>query len=165
MAIRSYSPTDVDILLAGFYKLDGFTEGSFVTIEKDVQPYKTTRTIDGQVARTFIKDDTYTITVNLASTSPANDILNALHSADSATQYFKFPLFIKDSLGSSLFLAPTCWIKEVPAMEYSTTVTERTWVIQGTQCFINFGGNEEASSAIQDLANVALAGVGSLVFG
>ncbi|QDP60441.1 MAG: putative structural protein [Prokaryotic dsDNA virus sp.] len=164
MAIRSYSPTDIQILLAGFYKLDGFTEGSFVTIEKDVQPYKTTRTIDGQVGRTFIKDDTYTITINLASTSPANDILNAIYSADSISQFAKFPLFIKDSLGSSLFLAPTCWIKEVPSMEYSTTVTQRTWVIQGTQCFINFGGNEEASSAIQDLANTALGGVGSLIF-
>lgn len=165
MAIRSYSPTDVKVLIAGFYQLDGFVEGSFVTISKDVQPYKTTRTSDGSVARTYIKDDTYTITIRLASTSPANDVLNAIYSADSVSQYAKFPIFIKDSLGSSLFLAPTCWVKQVPDMQFADTVTDRVWVIQGTQCFINFGGNEEASSVIQDLANTVLGGVGSLIFG
>lgn len=156
MALRSYSPTDVQILLGGFYSVGGFVEGSFVTIAKDVNPYKTTRTADGVVARTYIKDETYTITLRLASTSPANDVLSAIYTADTLTQYGKFPLFIKDSLGSSLFLAPTCWIKEVPDLEFSDSVTERVWVIQGTQCISNFGGNEDASSAIEDLAKAVL---------
>lgn len=158
MSIRTYSPVDVTILLAGFYQIGGFVEGSFVSISKDVQPYKTTRTSDGKVARTFISDDTYTITLSLASTSPANDILTKIYQVDEVSQLGKFPMFIKDSSGSSLFLAPTCWIKQVPDLEFSQKVSERTWVIQATQCVPNFGGNEDASSAIQDLANVALGG-------
>jgi len=99
MSIRNYSPSDVSVLLAGFYQIDGFVSGSFLTISKDVQPYKTTRTADGTVARTFIKDDTYTITLKIASTSPTNDILTGIVLADSATQYVKFPMFVKDNLG------------------------------------------------------------------
>lgn len=156
MSVRTYSPVDVTILLAGFYQVGGFVEGSFVTISKDVQPYRTTRTADGKVARTFIDDDTYTITLNLASTSPTNDILTKLHEVDKLSQYGKFPMFIKDSSGTSLFLAPTCWIKEVPDLTFSQDVSDRTWIIQATQCVPNFGGNEDASSALQDFANVAL---------
>lgn len=156
MSIRSYSPTDVEILLAGFYKVNGFVEGSFIKISKDTDPYKTVRTSDGQVARVFVKDDTYTITLKLASTSPTNDLLTKIYQTDSLTQFAKFPLFIKDSLGSSLFLAPTCWVKEVPDLEFSDSVTERTWVIQATQCIPNFGGNADASSALQDLANTVI---------
>lgn len=156
MSVRSYSPTDVDILLAGFYKLDGFVQGTFVRIAKDVQPYRTTRTADGRVARTYIDDKTYTITLSLASTSPANDILTKIHQADTLTQYSKFPMFIKDRLGTSLFLAPTCWIKQVPELEFSDDVTTRTWVIQASECIPNFGGNADASSAIEDLATITL---------
>lgn len=156
MSVRTYSPTDVAVLLAGFYQVDGFAQGSFISISKDVQPYKTTRTSDGQVARTFIKDDTFTITLTLASTSPTNDILTKLYQVDSLSQYGKFPMFIKDSSGTSLFLAPTCWVKQVPDLEFSSDITERTWVLQATQCVPNFGGNEDASSALQDFANIAL---------
>jgi len=156
MAIRNYSPSDVSVLLAGFYQIDGFVSGSFVTISKDIQPYKTTRTADGTIARTFIKDDSYTITLKIASTSPTNDILTGIVLADSATQYVKFPIFIKDNLGTSLFLAPTCWVKELPNMEFSDGVTDRIWVIQGSQCITNFGGNENASEALRDLATLSL---------
>lgn len=164
MSVRSYSPQDVNIILAGFYQVGGFTNGSFISISKDVQPYKTTRTSDGKVARTFIKDDTYTITLTLASTSPANDILTKVYQVDEISQYGKFPLFIKDNLGTSLFLAPNCWIKQVPDLDFSTEVTERTWVLQGVNCVPNFGGNEDASGILRDLANTALGLAGNNLF-
>lgn len=161
MSVRTYSPVDVDILLAGFYKIDGFVQGSFVTVSKDVQPYKTTRTTDGRVARTYIKDQTYTITLRLASTSPANDVLTRIYQADEFTQYAKFPMFVKDSSGTSLLLAPTCWISQVPDLDFSTEVTERTWVIQAAECIPNFGGNADASTILEDLAVATLGKIAS----
>jgi hypothetical protein len=163
MLVRNYSPIDVEILLAGFYKVGGFIDGSFITISKDVQPYQTTRTSDGQVARTFIKDYTYTVTLRLAATSPANDILSKIYNLDTQTQYMKFPLFVKDARGTSLFLAPTCWIKNVPDLEFSNQVTERTWVLQASQCVTNFGGNAEVSSELETLANLVLGSAGFFV--
>jgi hypothetical protein len=161
MAIRNYSPSDVSVLLAGFYQIDGFVSGSFLTITKDVQPYKTTRTADGTIARTFIRDDSYTITLTLASTSPTNDILSNIVLVDSLTQYAKFPMFVKDTLGTSLFLAPTCWVKQVPEMSFSDEISDRVWVIQASQCVTNFGGNEDASGALQDLATISLGAAAS----
>lgn len=159
MAIRSYSPQDVQIILGGFYQLNGFVEDSFINIRKDVQPYKTKRSADGSLARTFIRDDTYTIEITLASTSPANDILTKIYQVDSLTQYAKFPLYVKDTLGSSLFMSPTTWIKEIPDLSFSTNISDRVWVFQGSQCTFNIGGNEDPSDALEDLAN---AGIGLL---
>ncbi|MNL85659.1 hypothetical protein D3C87_2140530 [compost metagenome] len=39
-------------------------------------------------------------------------------------------------------------------MEYSTNISDRVWVIRSSQAVINFGANQERSSAIQDLANI-----------
>jgi len=159
MAIRSYSPTDVSVLLAGFLQVDGFVDGTFITISKDVQPYKTRRVADGSVARTYINDATYTIELVLASTSPTNDVLTKLYQLDAITQYGKFPFFLKDELGTSLFIAPTCWIKEIPDLSFSNGVEQRVWRIQASQGGFNIGGNEDASAIIQDLLN---AGAGVL---
>jgi hypothetical protein len=163
MALKSYSPQDVDILLGGFYRVSGFVEDSFINISKDVQPYKTKRSSDGQVARTFIKDDTYTVEISLASSSPANDILTKIYQVDSLSQYAKFPLFIKDTLGSSLFVSPTAWIKQVPDMSFTSSVSDRVWVIQATQATFNIGGNEGASSALEDLANAGFGAIGGFL--
>jgi hypothetical protein len=163
MRIASYSPTDVSVLLGGFHQITGFISGSFVSISKDVQPFKTTRTADGETARIHVKDSTFTITIKLASTSPTNTILTKLYQVDELTQKGKVPLFVKDSLGSSLFLAPTCWVKEVPDLEFSDAVTERTWVLQGANGVVNYGGNIDDSSVLEDFASVALGGIGSFL--
>lgn len=152
MGIRSYAPTDVDIIVGGFYKVSGFVEGSFIEISKDVNPYKTLRTADGRVARSYVKDSTYTVTLKLASTSPANEVLTKIHTVDELTQLGKFPLFIKDNQGSTFFLAPTAWIKEIPRTNFSDTVTERVWVIQAADANINIGGNRDSSTDLEDVA-------------
>jgi len=159
MAIRSYSPTDVSVLLAGFLQVDGFVDGTFITISKDVQPYKTRRVADGSIARTHISDATYTIELVLASTAPSNDILTKLYQLDSATQYGKFPFFLKDQLGTSMFIAPTCWIKELPDLSFSNGVEQRVWRLQAAQGNFTVGGNEDVGGILQDLLN---AGAGSL---
>ena len=162
MALRSYSPQDVDVMLAGIYKLSGFVEGSFINIAKDVQPFKTKRSADGQIARTLVKDDSYTVEITLASSSPDNDILSKLYQLDVASGLVRFPFYIKDTLGSSQFLATTAWIKEIPEVDFSDNVTDRTWTIQCAGGVLNIGGNEDASEALEDIANAAIGSIGSL---
>lgn len=154
MTIRSYSPSDVQILLGGFYQLSGFVEDSFIKISKDIEPYSITRTADGRTARTHRKDGTYTVTLSLASTSPANDVLMKIHQVDELTQLGKFPLFIKDSLGSSLFLAPTCWITQVPDLEFASNITTRRWSIQASNATLNIGGNAGPTSVLEDATTI-----------
>lgn len=161
MALWSYSPQDVTFLVAGFYQVVGFTDGTFISIEKDVAPYQTTRTSDGITARTYTMDDTYTITLTLSQGSPANDLLTKLSHIDRATQMGKFPLFIKDLKGSSLFLSATTWIQDIPSLSYSTSIQGREWVLQSSQASINVGNNEDTSSIFEDVTSIITGSVPS----
>ncbi len=161
MPLYSYSPEDITVLVAGFVQINGFVDGSFVTIDKDIQSFRTQRTSDGEVARIYDNDSTYTITLTLHSASPSNDALTKLWQLDQITQRGKFPLTIKDELGTSFFFSSSSWIETTPTMEYSTEITERTWVIRSGQGIINFGGNGE-SSIVNDLINIAAASLPGL---
>lgn len=159
--LYSYSPQDVTVLVAGFIQIKGFIDGSFVTVSKDVQPFKIQRTSDGQIARLYDNDSTYTVNITLHQASDSNDVMNKLWQLDAITQRGKFPITIKDELGTSFFFASSCWIETLPALEYSTEITSRTWVIRCSQGIINVGGNAE-SSIIEDLVNIATAALPSI---
>lgn len=157
--LNSYSPEDVTVLVAGVLPLTGFIAGSFVTIKKDVSPFQAARTSDGQVARLYSNDQTYTVTLTLHNTAESNEVLTKLWLLDEITQRGKFPLLIKDQLGSSLFFSTTSWIEGIPDTTYGSEITERTWTIRSSQAVINIGGNASASSLIEDLLNTVTAAV------
>lgn len=160
-----YSPEDVSILVAGVIPLVGLTDGSFVTISKDVQPFTSVRTTDGRVARLYSNDQTYTISITLHSASEGNDTLTKLWQIDELLQRAKFPLLIKDNLGSSFFFSTTSWIEQIPVTEYSTVITDRTWVIKSSQAIYNIGGNAEAAGLLDVLVSTVLASAGPILEG
>lgn len=151
--LAHYSPEDITVLLYGVYPVTGFVAGTFLNISKDVNPYSAARTSDGQVARLYNRDATYTITITLHNTAEANEVLTKLWQIDEITQRGKFPLLIKDQLGSSLLFSTTTWIESVPDMTFSEEITERTWTLRSSQAAINIGGNADASGLIEDLSN------------
>ena len=155
MAIASYNPDEVMALVAGFIPLSGFVDGTFIDITKDVMPFGSARTADGTVSRIYHNDQTYTIAITLHNGSPTNDVLTKLWQLDEITQRAKFPLLIKDNSGTDLFFSTTTWIEQLPSMTKDVTITGRTWVLRSSQAVINFGGNQEVSSLLNDLVNVA----------
>lgn len=155
MALFSYCPEEVNVLVAGFLPIKGFVDGTFINITKDVMPFSSARTPDGTVSRLYNNDQTYTIELSLYNGSQDNDILTKLWQLDEITQRGKFPLLIKDNSGTDLFFSTTSWIEQVPSMTKSASVDTRTWVLRSSQAIINIGGNEEVSSLINDLVNAA----------
>lgn len=155
MALFSYCPEEVNVLVAGFIPLKGFVDGTFVNITKDVFPFTPARTADGTVSRLYNNDQTYTIEISLYNGSQDNDVLTKLWQLDEITQRGKFPLLIKDNSGTDLFFSTTTWIEQVPSMTKSASVDTRTWVLRSSQALINYGGNEQVSSLINDLVNLA----------
>jgi hypothetical protein len=151
----NYCPEEVNILLAGILPVEGFVDGTFITIDKDVMPFKSVRTPDGTVARLYDNDQTYTIRITVHNGTVTNDFLTKLWQLDEITQRGKFPLLVKDSSGSDLFFSTTTWIEELPQLAKSNSVDQRTWVLRSSQAVINFGNNEEPSSIVQDLVNIA----------
>lgn len=154
--LAHYSPEDITVLVAGILPLTGFVSGTFVNIAKDLQPFSSTRTSDGQVARLYNNDATYTITITLHNTAESNEVLTKLWQIDEITQRGKFPLLIKDQLGSSLFFSTTSWIEGIPDTTYGEDITERTWAIRSSQAVINIGGNASASGLLEDLFNTVV---------
>lgn len=154
MAIANYSPDSVNCLAFGI-PLDGFADGTFITIGKDKVPYGSTETADGQVARLYTNSQTYTISLTFHRGSTSNDILTKLWQLDEISQVGKFPLFIKDLSGTDLFFSTNTWIEGVPNIVQSTNFDTRTWILRSSQAVINIGSNQDASGILQDLINLA----------
>lgn len=154
MTIASYSPEDINCLAFGI-PLGGFADGTFITISKDKVPYGATETSDGQVARLYTNSQTYTISLTFHRGSTSNDILTKLWQLDEFSQVGKFPLFIRDLSGTDLFFSTNTWIEGIPNMVQSTNFDTRTWILRSSQAVINVGSNQDASSILQDLINLA----------
>lgn len=154
MTIANYSPEDVHCLAFGI-PLDGFADGTFISISKDKVPYGTTETADGQIARLYTNSQTYTISLTFHRGSTSNDILTKLWQLDEFTQVGKFPLLMKDLSGTDLFFSTNTWIEGIPNMVQSTSFDTRTWILRSSQAVINVGSNQDASGILQDLINLA----------
>lgn len=161
MSAFSYCPDKVDVLIAGFIPLDGFVDGTFISIDKDVQPSVAARTPDGMVARVKNTDNTYTIKITLHTGSESNELLTNLWRLDEISEgKAKFPILIKDHSGSDLFFSTTTWIEQVPTLTKSASVDERVWTFRSAFAVINYGGNGDVSSLLEDLTNSVLSGIG-----
>lgn len=158
-SIALYSPKDVIVLLGGFYQVDGYSADTFINIRKDVKPFDAMKSMDGEQARIYRKDEGYTVEITLAQSSATNNILSALYNVDVATQMGKFPLLIKDLKGSTTFFAGTAWVEDIPDAQFSQELTTRTWVIGTSEAGLNIGGNQENSTALDIL------GIGSSTLG
>jgi hypothetical protein len=153
--IASYCPDIVTVLVAGFIKVDGFVDGTFVQIDKDEMPFSSVRMPDGTVARKHSNSQTYTITITIHSASTANDLFTKLWQLDELTQMGKFPLMIKDQSGTDLLFSTESWIESIPSMIKSNTIDPRTWVIKSAYSVVNIGSNEEPSTLVNDIVNIA----------
>lgn len=155
--LATYSPEEINILVAGIVPLTGLAAGSFLTISKNTQPFTAQRTSDGDVARIYHNDNTYSISITLHQGSDDNEILNKLSSFDKTTLKGKFPLLIKDLIGTSFFYSTTTWIENEPDQEFGDTLGTRTWVLRSSQAITNIGGNAAPSGALEDILNILAA--------
>lgn len=146
MAVLTYNPADISVSLAGLVDISGFVAGTFIQIEKEVAPYTYQTAMDGETSRTFRTDRNYQMTITLAQSSPSNDVLNALHALDVATQLGKIPVLMRDKQGTTTFFSPNAWIENYPTVSYSNGIESRVWVFKCTECTMLVGGSGEGSA-------------------
>lgn len=148
--LSHYSPEDVVVLIGGFLPIEGFLEGTFIGISKDTAFFTTKESSDGVVSRVANKSGLYTVSLTLMSTSESNIILTRTAALDNITHMLKFPLIIKDTLGSTLLFSTTSWVENVPNTDFTLGVSARTWNIKCAKATLNVGGNERASGLVED---------------
>lgn len=154
-SLANYSPSDVTITVAGLYSVTGFAEGTFVRITKDTQQITTTRAMDGTMSRIKSPDTGWKIEITLAQSSSANDIFSVFWNVDKVTGLGKFPLFIKDGSGSTMFMAATAWIEELPDIVFSGQMETRTWRFGATDVLVNIGGNDDNGSDLSSILGLS----------
>lgn len=160
--IFNYRPDDVICLLGGILQVEGFVEGTFISINKDMMPFTSIKTADGQMGRLYQNDQTYTIALTLHAGSPSNDVLTKFWQLDEISQRGKFPLLFKDPSGSDLFFSTNTWVEQLPTLTKSASVDQRVWVLRSSQAVINIGSNADEASILQDLVNLAIGALPSL---
>lgn len=151
----SYIPESVNCLIGGIIPVEGFVDGTFISVDKDEMPYSSIRMPDGTVARKKNTSQTYTITITLHNGAETNNLLTKMWQIDELTGRGKFPLLIKDQSGSDLLFSTESWIEGIPSLTKSNAIDSRVWVIKSAYALINVGGNEEESSLLQDITNIA----------
>ena len=77
MTVATYSPSDVSVIY-GLKPLNGFMDGSFITIHRETPLFSHQRSMDGKVALSMQRFSTYTVTLTLAQTSDSNQFLHSL---------------------------------------------------------------------------------------
>jgi hypothetical protein len=161
LEIFNYIPEEVVFLVYGI-PLSGFVDGTFIEITKDVNPYTSTVTADGTVSRRYNNSQMYTISFTIHNGSVSNDILTKLWQLDEITQRGKFPLLMKDGSGTDLFFSTTTWVETPPSIVKSNGIDGRTWTLRSSQGVINIGSNQDPSSIIQDIVNLATSALPAL---
>lgn len=161
--LAHYSPEDVTVLLAGFVQVSGFVAGTFVSIKKQLPVFSEKKTADGVVSRLHNKSDLYKVTLSLHSASDSNQVLTYMSKLDDITKMGKFPLIIKDQLGSSIFFASQCWIESLPDVDYSESIDSRNWEICCYGGAFNVGGNSDPSSEMEDILRIGGSILGGVV--
>jgi hypothetical protein len=160
MSLLTYSPSEVNVLIAGLLAVSGYADGQFVNISKDETPFQYAKSMDGGLARLCKKDDTYTIQLTLAQTSPTNNVLSLLHKIDRLRGVGKFPLFIKDGSGTFLLYASNCWVESLPSVSFSNGMETRVWSIKASFADMTVGGNDTGLlSDILGGASILLSGL------
>jgi len=126
--VRTYDPKRV-IATFGAVILNGFAEGTFISIAGNGDKFEKVRGADGGIDRVNKNANDYSITFTLKQTSLANASLSAVLTADQTSNTGKFPLTIKDLNGTTLFFAALAWIAKDPDDEFSDSMSNREWRI------------------------------------
>ena len=133
------------IVAAGGNPISGWGEGDALDIEPMGDSWTTTVGGDGDIVRSFTGQKTFNITLRLLSTSTSNDVLSALHVADTSIAKaggpgLPFSFFAKDINGTSLFAFTSAWITKLPKYTRANAQKDREWTLCATDGAIFIGG-------------------------
>ena len=139
--VLTYDPKKV-LVVFGSRTITGFAEDDMITIAPHGEGMQLFVGADGEVARSVDPDQTFEVTLHLASSSKSNDYLSQMYNADRQTGMFMLPLLIKDLSGATLFSAALAWVSNFPEHSRGRTIGTQDWTLQTGQVIAPvIGGN------------------------
>jgi hypothetical protein len=125
--MQTYSPQDV-ILSVGGYQISGYADGTFISVEREVDAYTKVVGADGEVSRTRSANRSGSLTLTLKQTSNGNAVLGSFMASDEADDSGSFDIILKDNLDNNIF-SSIGWVRKVPTYEYGSEESNREWAI------------------------------------
>jgi len=138
--VRTYDPKKV-ILTVGGTPINGYADGTFISVERENDTFTKQSGADGQVARAKTNDKTGMLTVTLQQTSLSNDTLSAIMKLDETTGNGVVPISLTDKRGTTKMIAAQGWIRKPPVIEEAKEVSSREWTIDLANMEVFVGGN------------------------
>lgn len=140
MAVFTYDPKQV-IVTIGAVPMSGFSDGTFLEIDRNEATWNTVVGADGLVTRGKTNNFSGTLTLTLKQSSPSNDVLSGFMAIDEATNRGVFPVFVKDLSGNSIYFSAQAWITQYANSTFDKNITDRQWVLTMAEADIFVGSN------------------------
>lgn len=140
--VVTYNPKML-VIVYGSREVDGFAEDDMVTIKPLGEGTQIYSGADGSVGRSMDPNQTYEVTIALATTSKTNDYFSNVYNLDRSTGRGILPLTIKDLSGTTVFQANQAWITNFPEYKRGRKIEAQEWVFHtGQVANPMIGGND-----------------------
>lgn len=137
--LTNYSPELVDTIWNGI-TITGYAEGTFISVEREVDAFSKKVGSLGDVARTRSLNRSGKITITVMDTHPVNDLL-AIAIAEDERNGLGFGAFtLKDRSGNAEVRATEAWCMRVPKLERAQTTGHVVYVFEAASIFIKHSG-------------------------
>ena len=139
MAIKTYDPKNISLII-GTHIVDGFEDGTFVSIERNNDTWTLKKGASGESARAKSNDRSGRFTFTLMQTSLSNDFLSALAISDEKNNNGLVPVLVLENGGLTAAEATEAWVIKPSNVEYSKEIGSRAWVLETGELILNVGG-------------------------
>lgn len=142
MGVRGYDPAQVIVTVDG-NTITGFADGTFVNAERNNDAFTLTVGADGEATRSKSNDLSGRITITLQQSSPSNDILSAIATADEQSGQGVVAVQVADKSGSTLAAAEKAWVVKKATSGFAKETENREWILETNELEYEVGGNAD----------------------
>ena len=138
--VSTYDPGCITVNVGG-HIVSGFADGTFVSVERDMDNFTKIVGAGGSIARARTRNISGKVTLTLMQTSESNSFLEAKMLADDLANEGEFVVTIMDDKYDGICTADAAWVLKPPTLSYGREFEDREWVIDcGRIIFANSFG-------------------------
>jgi hypothetical protein len=134
MAQYNHDPKKINLILGGI-PIEGFMEGSGITLEPDSDISTTSMGVDKDSTRKINSNISWSLNFTIQNGSPSNDVLNSLIRTQAST-----PFLLKDANTLNTQAVGICYPKALPSISGELEAGGREYQFTAVDVNINYGG-------------------------
>ena len=140
--VREYNPANIILNVKG-RDIVGFADGTFVKAERNVDAMSLVVGADGEATRVKSLNRSGKLTFTLQQSSPSNDMLSSLATADELSSSGVAPVLMKEVGGATIAQSSKAWVVKKAPVEFGKEAGNREWVLETHDLALEVGGTTE----------------------